>query len=168
MKGAASKRALEYTAGQTIEDVEHSIGKAVVLHADVIREVEVLNNRGRLPTLAIRQTLSGGEAQRIKIGSELSMLQRARHTLYILDEPTTGLHMADIERLLVSLNQLVDAGHTVLLIEHHLDVVKTADYVIDLGPGGGHAGGRVVITGTPEKVALCKASHTGQFLRRHL
>ena len=80
----------------------------------------------------------------------------------------TGLHLADVERLLDSLNRLVDAGHTVLLIEHHLDVIKTADYVIDLGPEGGHAGGEVVVTGTPEDIARCKASHTGRFLKAHL
>ena len=113
-------------------------------------------------------TLSGGEAQRIKIATELSKLQRSKHTVYILDEPTTGLHLADVERLLESLNRLVDAGHTVLLIEHHLDVIKTADHVIDLGPEGGHAGGEVVVTGTPEDVAACKASHTGRFLKAHL
>ncbi|MGH9765542.1 MAG: hypothetical protein ACREDR_27915, partial [Blastocatellia bacterium] len=83
-------------------------------------------------------------------------------------EPTTGLHLADIERLLQSLNRLVDSGHTVLLIEHHLDVIKTADHVIDLGPDGGHAGGEVVATGTPEDIAGCKASHTGSFLKPHL
>jgi excinuclease ABC subunit A len=88
--------------------------------------------------------------------------------VYILDEPTTGLHLADVERLLGSLNRLVDAGHTVLLIEHHLDVIKTADHVIDLGPEGGHAGGEVVVTGTPEDVAACKTSHTGRFLKAHL
>src|SRR5881628_375819 len=109
-----------------------------------------------------------GEAQRIKIATELSKLQRSKHTVHILDEPTTGLHLADIERLLESLNRLVDAGHTVLLIEHHLDVIKTADHVIDLGPEGGHAGGEVVVTGTPEAVAACKASHTGRFLRPRL
>jgi excinuclease ABC subunit A len=95
-------------------------------------------------------------------------LQRSKHTVYILDEPTTGLHLADVERLLESLNRLVDAGHTVLLIEHHLDVIKTADHVIDLGPEGGHAGGQVVVTGTPEAIAACKASHTGRFLKAHL
>jgi excinuclease ABC subunit A len=88
--------------------------------------------------------------------------------VYILDEPTTGLHLADIERLLDSLNRLVDAGHTVLLIEHHMDVIKTADHVIDLGPEGGHAGGRVVVAGTPEDVVRCKASHTGRFLKPRL
>jgi excinuclease ABC subunit A len=98
----------------------------------------------------------------------LSKLQRARHTVYILDEPTTGLHLADIEHLLASLNRLVDAGHTVLLIEHHLDVIKTADYVIDLGPEGGHAGGEIVATGTPEEIAACLSSHTGRYLRPHL
>ena len=175
-KGARfNAETLEVTLrGKTIEDVLNmSIEEGVSFftsEASIRRKVEVLNNLG-LGYLTLGQsatTLSGGEAQRIKIGTELSMLQRARHTLYILDEPTTGLHLADIERLLLSLNQLVDAGHTVILIEHHLDVIKTADYVIDLGPGGGHAGGRVVVTGTPEKVALCKASYTGQFLKRHL
>jgi excinuclease ABC subunit A len=109
-----------------------------------------------------------GEAQRIKIATELSKLQRSKHTVYILDEPTTGLHLADVERLLESLNKLVDAGHTVLLIEHHLDVIKTADHVIDLGSEGGHAGGEVVVTGTPEDIAACKKSHTGRFLKAHL
>jgi excinuclease ABC subunit A len=112
--------------------------------------------------------LSGGEAQRIKIATELSKLQRSKHTVYILDEPTTGLHLADIQRLLSSLNQLVDTGHTVIMIEHHLDVIKTADHVIDLGPQGGHAGGQVVATGTPETIAACKSSHTGRFLKAHL
>jgi excinuclease ABC subunit A len=88
--------------------------------------------------------------------------------VYILDEPTTGLHLADVERLLEALNRLVDAGHTVLLIEHHMDVIKTADHVIDLGPEGGHAGGEVVVIGTPEDVARCRASHTGRFLKARL
>ena len=131
------------------------------------KKIEVLNDLG-LGYLTLGQsatTLSGGEAQRIKIATELSKLQRSKHTVYILDEPTTGLHLADVQRLLESLNRLVDAGHTVLLIEHHLDVIKTADHVIDLGPEGGHAGGEVVVTGTPEEVAACKASHTGSFLK---
>jgi excinuclease ABC subunit A len=138
--------------------------------AAVGKKIEVLNDLG-LGYLTLGQsatTLSGGEAQRIKIAAELSRLQRAKHTVYILDEPTTGLHLADVQRLLESLNRLVDAGHTVLLIEHHLDVIKTADHVIDLGPEGGHAGGEVVATGTPEDIAACKASHTGRFLKEHL
>ena len=87
----------------------------------------------------------------IKIATELSKLQRSKHTVYILDEPTTGLHLADVERLLASLNRLVDAGHTVLLIEHHMDVIKTADHVIDLGPEGGHAGGGSSSPGRPRR-----------------
>ena len=113
-------------------------------------------------------TLSGGEAQRIKIAAELSKLQKSKHTLYILDEPTTGLHLADVERLLECLNRLVDAGHTVIVIEHHLDVIKTADHVIDLGPEGGHAGGEVLVAGTPEEVAACKRSYTGRYLQERL
>jgi excinuclease ABC subunit A len=112
-------------------------------------------------------TLSGGEAQRVKLATELSRRGTGR-TFYILDEPTTGLHFADIAHLLDVLNRLVDAGNTVLVIEHNLDVIKTADYVIDLGPGGGDKGGRVVATGTPEQVAEHTTSYTGQYLRRVL
>jgi excinuclease ABC subunit A len=160
--------------GKTIDDVLNmSVEEGVGFFRGepaVGRKIQVLADLG-LGYLTLGQsatTLSGGEAQRIKIAAELSTLQRSRHTVYILDEPTTGLHLADIERLLASLNQLVDAGHTVLLIEHHLDVIKVADHVIDLGPEGGHAGGHVVATGTPEQIAGCKASHTGTFLRKHL
>jgi excinuclease ABC subunit A len=108
-------------------------------------------------------TLSGGEAQRIKLGRELSRRQTGR-TLYILDEPTTGLHFADVKQLLEVLNRLTDLGNTVIIIEHHLDVVKQADWIIDLGPEGGEAGGRIVAQGTPEEVARAKKSYTGQAL----
>ena len=112
--------------------------------------------------------LSGGEAQRVKLASELGKIKRGKHNLYILDEPTTGLHIADVQKLLDSLNRLVDSGHTVVVIEHHLDVIKTADHVIDLGPEGGHKGGEVLAQGTPEEIAKVKASYTGQFLKEYL
>jgi len=112
-------------------------------------------------------TLSGGEAQRVKLAAELGRQSTGR-TLYILDEPTTGLHFADIARLLEVLNRLVDRGNTVVVIEHNLDVIKTADWIIDLGPEGGAAGGRIVATGTPEDVAANEASYTGRYLKAHL
>jgi excinuclease ABC subunit A len=112
-------------------------------------------------------TLSGGEAQRVKLAAELSKRATGR-TFYILDEPTTGLHFADIERLLNVLNRLVGQGNTVLVIEHNLDVIKTADHIIDLGPEGGEEGGYIVVTGAPEEVADDPASYTGQFLKRVL
>jgi excinuclease ABC subunit A len=112
-------------------------------------------------------TLSGGEAQRIKLARELSKRSSGR-TLYLLDEPTTGLHFDDIKKLLYVLNRLVEAGNTVVVIEHHLDVIKTSDFVIDLGPEGGAEGGRIVGTGTPEEIAQIPESHTGRYLRRVL
>ena len=112
-------------------------------------------------------TLSGGEAQRVKLATELSRRATGR-TIYILDEPTTGLHMADVHRLIDVLQRLVDTGNTVLVIEHNLDVIKTADYVLDLGPEGGSGGGTIVCRGTPEDVAACKESYTGQYLKKLL
>ncbi len=112
-------------------------------------------------------TLSGGEAQRVKLATELSKIGTGR-TIYILDEPTTGLHFEDIKMLLSVLNRLVEKGNTVVVIEHHLDVIKTADYIIDLGPDGGDKGGYIVATGTPEQVAKVKNSYTGQFLAREI
>ena len=112
--------------------------------------------------------LSGGEAQRVKLADELSKIKSGKHNLYILDEPTTGLHLADIRKLLDALNGLVDVGHTVVVIEHHLDIIKTADWVIDLGPEGGHRGGEVVAIGPPEEIVKVKKSYTGQFLKPYL
>ena len=109
-------------------------------------------------------TLSGGEAQRVKLSRELSKRDTGK-TLYILDEPTTGLHFHDIEQLLGVLHRLRDHGNTVVIIEHNLDVIKTADWVIDLGPEGGNGGGKIIATGTPEQVADNPGSHTGRFLK---
>jgi excinuclease ABC subunit A len=112
-------------------------------------------------------TLSGGEAQRVKLATELSRRATGK-TVYLLDEPTTGLHFADVEKLLHVLHRLVDNGNTVIVIEHNLDVIKTADWIIDLGPEGGERGGEVVVAGTPEKVSATAASATGQYLTRVL
>ena len=136
----------------------------------IVRKLEVLYELG-LGYLELGHAatiLSGGEAQRVKLAAELGKMRRGRHNLYILDEPTTGLHLADIQRLLDCLQRLVDAGHSVLVIEHHLDVIKCADWVLDLGPEGGHQGGRLIVAGTPEAVARCAQSHTGKALREHL
>jgi excinuclease ABC subunit A len=112
-------------------------------------------------------TLSGGEAQRIKLSRELAK-RATGQTLYLLDEPTTGLHFEDVHKLLAVLHALVDRGNTVIVIEHNLDVIKTADWIVDLGPEGGEGGGEVVVSGTPDDVAKCKRSYTGQFLKRML
>ncbi|MDF2802607.1 MAG: excinuclease subunit [Anaerocolumna sp.] len=113
-------------------------------------------------------TLSGGEAQRVKLAYELAKIKKGAHNLYILDEPTTGLHLSDIEKLLLCLNKLVDNGHSVLVIEHHLDVIKSADYIIDMGPEGGRGGGYVVAEGTPEQVVKVDKSYTGMYLKEVL
>jgi excinuclease ABC subunit A len=134
-------------------------------HSAIARKLKTLSAVGlgypRLGQTAT--TLSGGEAQRVKLSAELSKKDTGR-TLYLLDEPTTGLHFADVHRLLQVLERLRNAGNTLVVIEHNLDVIKTADYVIDLGPEGGDSGGRVVVAGTPEKVAACDASYTGRYL----
>ncbi|MEM8751434.1 MAG: excinuclease ABC subunit A, partial [Pseudomonadota bacterium] len=109
-------------------------------------------------------TLSGGEAQRVKLSKELAKRATGR-TLYILDEPTTGLHFEDVRKLLEVLHELVETGNTVVVIEHNLDVVKTADWIVDLGPEGGDGGGEIVAAGTPEDVATVKGSHTGRYLK---
>ena len=112
-------------------------------------------------------TLSGGEAQRIKLATELSKRATGK-TLYILDEPTTGLHIADVHRLVDILQRLVDAGNTILVIEHNLDLIKTADHIIDLGPEGGDRGGEVIAIGTPEQICKNERSYTGKFLKKYL
>ena len=155
--------------GKTIADVlEMPIAEALEFFAHIPkirRRVEALNDVG-LGYMRLGQpatTLSGGEAQRVKLAAELSKVATGR-TLYILDEPTTGLHFADIQRLLIVLQRLVDAGNSVVVIEHNLDVIKVADRVIDLGPEGGDEGGRVIASGTPEQVATVVESHTGRYL----
>ncbi len=134
-------------------------------HPQIRRSLETLADVG-LGYIALGQsspTLSGGEAQRVKLSRELSKRSTGR-TLYILDEPTTGLHFEDIRKLLKVLDRLVEGGNTVVVIEHNLDVIKTADWVIDVGPEGGDGGGRLVAAGTPEQVAAVKESYTGRFL----
>lgn len=159
--------------GHTIADVlEMTVEDAFKLLENipvVARKLETLIHVG-LSYIRLGQsatTLSGGEAQRVKLSRELSKRDTGR-TLYILDEPTTGLHFFDIEQLLKVLHRLVNDGNTVVVIEHNLDVIKTADWVVDLGPEGGGRGGQIIATGTPEKIAKIKNSHTGQFLKRIL
>jgi excinuclease ABC subunit A len=159
--------------GKSIADVlEMSVEEALKFFAKIPklrRRLQTLHDVG-LDYIKLGQpatTLSGGEAQRVKLSSELSKVATGK-TLYILDEPTTGLHFADIEKLLDVLQRLVDAGNTVLVIEHNLDVIKQADWIIDLGPEGGEAGGEIVAAGTPEEVADVEGSFTGQFLRNVL
>jgi excinuclease ABC subunit A len=159
--------------GRTISDVlDMTVEDAYQLFAPVpalARKLETLVDVG-LSYIKLGQsatTLSGGEAQRVKLSRELSKRDTGR-TLYILDEPTTGLHFHDIEQLLEVLHRLRDDGNTVVVIEHNLDVIKTADWIIDLGPEGGHRGGEIIATGTPEQVAANPASHTGRFLARML
>jgi len=163
----------------TLEVVYKSRSIAEVLDMSVLEARELFANHRRITTILdtlidvglsyvklgqAATTLSGGEAQRIKLARELAKRDTG-HTLYILDEPTTGLHFEDIKKLLTVLQRLVDAGNTVIVIEHNLDVIKTADWILDMGPEGGAAGGRIIAEGPPEEVAKCKSSHTGRFLR---
>lgn len=169
-----NREALEiHYNGKTISDVlEMTVDEAKQFYANVPpvkRKLDTLSEVG-LGYMHLGQnatTLSGGEAQRIKLATELSRASTGR-TLYILDEPTTGLHFADVKRLIYVLNQLVEKGNTVIVIEHNLDMIKTADWIIDLGPEGGDKGGRVVASGTPEDVAKVKGSYTGQYLKKML
>lgn len=159
--------------GHSIADVlSMTVSEALLLLENippVRHELEVMQEVGlgylRLGQSAL--TLSGGEAQRVKLATQLS-LKTSEHTLYVLDEPTTGLHFDDVSRLLNILHRLAEAGHTIILIEHHPDVIKSADYVIDLGPGGGADGGNVVAVGTPGEIAQCAESLTGRYLRNAL
>jgi len=160
---------IEYKGSNISDILKQTIDEAVTFfaaHPALVRRLKVLQEVG-LGYLRLGQpatTLSGGEAQRLKIAAELST-RVATNQLYILDEPTTGLHLDDVKKLLAVLNRLVDAGNTVLVVEHHLDVIKTADWVIDLGPEAGQAGGELVAEGTPEQIAQVAASYTGKFLR---
>jgi excinuclease ABC subunit A len=159
--------------GKNIYDVlDMTVDEAVVFFENlpkIARRLQTMQEVG-LGYIKLGQsstTLSGGEAQRAKLATELSKRSTGR-TIYILDEPTTGLHMADVHRLIDVLQRLVEKGNTVVVIEHNLDVIKTADHIIDLGPEGGDGGGRIVATGTPEEVAACPASYTGQYLQKYL
>ena len=158
-----------YRGKNIFEVLDMNIEEAMLFfenHPAILRKLETLYDVG-LGYMKLGQaatTLSGGEAQRVKLATELSRRATGR-TIYVLDEPTTGLHMADVDRLVKVLQRLVEAGNSVLVIEHNLDVIKVSDYLIDLGPEGGDAGGTIVCTGTPEEVAACGASFTGQFLK---
>lgn len=159
--------------GKTIYDVLNmTVDEAVEFFENVPslkRKIETIQEVG-LGYIRLGQPsteLSGGEAQRMKLASELAKKSTGR-TVYILDEPTTGLHFADVHKLTDILQRLTEGGNTVIVIEHNLDVIKTADYIIDMGPEGGDGGGKVIATGTPEEVAKVKGSYTGKYLKRML
>jgi excinuclease ABC subunit A len=148
--------------------VDHALGEFSAFPA-MLSKLTLLQEVG-LGYVKIGQpatTLSGGEAQRVKLAKELSRRATGR-TLYVLDEPSVGLHAADVHKLIEVLQRLVDAGNSVLIIEHNLDIIKVADWLIDLGPEGGDRGGELIAEGTPEQVMKIKASYTGQFLKEHL
>ena len=157
--------------GKNIADVlEMTVEEACEFFSDnnyLKHKLGIMNELG-LGYMCLGQsstTLSGGEAQRVKLAYELAKIKKGAHNLYILDEPTTGLHLSDIQKLLLSLNKLVDKGHSVIVIEHHMDVIKSADYIIDMGPEGGSQGGYVVAEGTPEQVCKVENSYTGKYLK---
>ena len=159
--------------GKNIYDVLNMTVEEAVAFFDPVpsvrRKIETLNDVG-LSYIRLGQPsteLSGGEAQRVKLATELSRRSTGK-TIYILDEPTTGLHFADVHKLVEILHRLCEGGNTVIVIEHNLDVIKTADYIIDMGPNGGDGGGTVVTQGTPEEVAAHEASFTGQYLKKYL
>jgi excinuclease ABC subunit A len=178
-KGKRYKREvldIKYRSKSIDEVLQMTVAEAIkFFEADpvgrkVARKLQVLDNVG-LGYIRLGQSapsLSGGEAQRIKLAAHLASPPTDQHTLFIFDEPTTGLHFADIARLIACFNALVEAGNSVIIIEHNPDVVKCADHVIDLGPEAGDQGGTIVAEGTPEEVARRPASHTGRFLREYL
>ena len=160
-KGKSISDVLDMTVEQAVEFFENQ--------PKILRRIQTLNDVG-LGYITLGQhatTLSGGEAQRVKLATELSKKDTGK-TFYILDEPTTGLHFQDIEHLLEVLNRLVEKGNTVLIIEHNMDVIKIADYVVDIGHEGGEKGGRIIAEGTPEQIAKDKMSYTAKFLREEL
>ena len=163
---------VKYKGKNIYEVLDMTVEEAVEFFKNVPsirRKIETLNDVG-LGYIKLGQPsteLSGGEAQRIKLATELSRRSTGK-TIYILDEPTTGLHFEDVNKLVQILHKLSEGGNSVVVIEHNLDVIKTADYIIDLGPEGGDRGGTIVATGTPEEVAKCKKSYTGQYLKPYL
>ena len=159
--------------GKSIADVlDMTVDEACVFFENlpsILRKIETLRDVG-LGYIKLGQpstALSGGEAQRIKLATELSKRSTGK-TIYILDEPTTGLHFADVHKLIDILQRLAEGGNTVVVIEHNLDVIKTADYIIDIGPEGGIRGGTIVAQGTPEEIAECPESYTGRYLEKYL
>ena len=160
-KGKSIYDVLDMTVEEALSFFEHV--------PSIRRKIETLNDVG-LSYIRLGQpstTLSGGEAQRIKLATELSKRGTGK-TIYILDEPTTGLHFADVHKLVDILKRLSEGGNTVIVIEHNLDVIKTADYIIDIGPEGGDRGGTVIAKGTPEEIASNPVSYTGQYVKKYL
>jgi excinuclease ABC subunit A len=163
---------VEYRGKNIAQVLEMDVDEALQFfgnHRKIVRPLQLLHDVG-LGYLTLGQpanTFSGGEAQRIKLVAELAR-RPSSHTIYILDEPTTGLHADDVQKLLTVLGRLLDRGDSVLVIEHHLDVIAAADHVIEMGPEAGGGGGLVVAEGTPEQIARTKGSHTGRFLKQHL